>query len=157
MSETHTADGATGVDPVGPALADIITRIRRALRARVRDEFPWEKLPMAQVEIMQSLTDEPGMRVGVLATKRRMATNTVSNLIQQMVVAGLVERVPDAKDRRAVALTLTEHGQATLQAWLAANERVIMDAFRGLGEFERSALVMAIPALLSLSFALERD
>ena len=50
-------------DPPAPAedgwaLAAIVTRLRRVLRASVRSDYPWERLPMAQVEIMQRLADE---------------------------------------------------------------------------------------------------
>jgi len=73
--------------PEAWALAEIVTRLRRVLRASVRSEFPWERLPMAQVEILQRLAEEPGLRITDLASRHRLATNTVSNLVQQMVLA----------------------------------------------------------------------
>lgn len=76
------------------SLTGVITRLRRVLRSSVRQEFPWESLPMAQVEVMQRLADEPGMGVSDLADRQRLATNTVSSLVQQMVTAGFVERTP---------------------------------------------------------------
>src|SRR5689334_4324217 len=71
-------------DQVWP-LAEVVTRLRRALRASVRSEFAWERLPMAQIELMQRLADEPQLRVKDLAERHRLATNTVSQLVQQLV------------------------------------------------------------------------
>ncbi len=62
----------------GWALTEVITRLRRALRSSVREEFAWESLPMAQVEFLQRLSSESGLRIVELARKHRMATNTVS-------------------------------------------------------------------------------
>ena len=33
------------------ALTHVITRLRRALRRSIRSDYPWESLPMAQVEV----------------------------------------------------------------------------------------------------------
>ena len=35
------------------SLTGVITRLRRVPRSSVRQEFPWEALPMAQVEVLQ--------------------------------------------------------------------------------------------------------
>ena len=104
-------------------LTDLVTRLRRVLRSSIRTDFPWETLPMAQVEILQRLAEEPGLRVSDLARRHRLAANTVSNLIQQMVVTGLVVRAEKPSDRRSVTLQLTETGASSLAEWQAAHER----------------------------------
>ena len=96
-------------------LTGVLTRLRRVMRASVRGEFPWEALRMAQVEILRRLSEEPGRRVGELAAQHRLAMNTVSNLVQQMVVGGLVERRADETDRRAVTVHLTDEGRERLR------------------------------------------
>ena len=45
---------------------------------------------MAQVEILQRLKEEPGLRLNDLARRHRLANNTVSTFVQQLVMAGLV-------------------------------------------------------------------
>jgi len=136
-------------------LTNLITRLRRALRAGIRTDIPWETLPMAQVEILQRLTDEPGMRISELARRQRLATNTVSTLIQQMVVAGLVERESDPNDRRAVSLTLTQRGEESLDGWLRANKTRLDAALRRLSAQQRAAVAKALPALAALAEQLE--
>lgn len=130
----------------GWRLAEVVTRMRRALRFGLRGEYPWERLPMAQVELLQRLADEPGLRVTELAERHRLATNTVSSLVQQMVHAGLVERRDDAIDRRAVTISLTASGQEMLQGWLAANGRHLGAALDRLSPSDRQTIVASLPA-----------
>lgn len=148
-----SASGTAVVDAF--ALTDVVTRIRRALRASIRSEFPWETLPMAQVEILQRLSEEPGLRVSDIARRHRLAANTVSNLIQTMVTAGLVTRTADAEDRRAVVLNLTDAGSARLDAWERAHARRIDAALRSLPRADRSAIAAAIGSLTRLATQLE--
>jgi len=132
------------------ALTDIIIRIRRILRASVRAEIPWEALPMAQVEILQRLADEPGLRVSDLARRHRLATNTVSTIVQQMVVGGLIVREPVPDDRRAVSLHLTDRGQASLDGWLQANYARVEVAWGTLAPREREKIAEALGSLRTL-------
>jgi DNA-binding MarR family transcriptional regulator len=138
-------------------LAEIVTRLRRVLRSSVRSEFPWERLPMAQVEILQRLAEEPGLRVSEVAARHRLATNTVSNLIQQMVLAGLVVRREDPRDRRAVTIELTETGTEPLTGWLEANNRRLDAALLDLPAGDRRAILAALPSLSRLVERLERS
>src|SRR6478735_10334169 len=128
-------------------LADVIARLRRTLRASIRSDYPWEKLPMAQVEILQRLEDEPGLRVNDIADRHRLAKNTVSQLVQQLVSSGLVDRVTDERDRRAVVLALTEEGRRHLQQWHQAHELRFAHALDRLSPTARRAVLAALPAL----------
>ncbi|MCW2542439.1 MAG: hypothetical protein JWN95_4164 [Frankiales bacterium] len=129
--------------------------MRRVLRASIRSDYPWERLPMAQVEILQRLADEPGLRVTELAARHKLAVNTVSNVIQQMVVAGLVDRQVDARDRRAVTLQLTEPGREQLTGWLSANARRLDAAFQQLSAADRTSILHSLPSLTRLVETME--
>ncbi|EGD55607.1 MarR family winged helix-turn-helix transcriptional regulator [Gordonia neofelifaecis] len=139
-------DRVTGDDGAW-ALTAVITQLRRSLRSSVREEFAWESLPMAQVEFLQRLAREPGLRIGDLARKHRMANNTVSTLVNQMVRGGLVAREPVPGDKRAVQVRLTQEGRGRLDAWTRANERRISAALAGLDAQQRAAIDAAVPAL----------
>lgn len=110
---------------------------------------------MAQVELLQRLAEEPGLRVKDLADRHRLATNTVSNLVQHMVEAGLVERRTDPTDRRAVVLLLTGRGQESLQAWLVENGRRLQAGLDRLSDNDRIAILGVVPALSRLVEHLE--
>lgn len=138
-------------------LADLVTRLRRTLRSSVRADVAWEQLPMAQVELLQRLVDTPGLRVSELAVRHRLAPNTVSTLVQQMVEAGLVVREPDPSDRRAVTVAPTERGREQLAVWAKANRDRLDSALGTLSERDRAAIVRALPALGRLVERLELD
>jgi DNA-binding MarR family transcriptional regulator len=137
-------------DSAAYQLTDVVTRLRRALRTSIRTEYPWESLPMAQVELMQSLNDSSPARVGDLATRLRLSASTVSGLISQMMTAGLVDRGTHPEDRRVAVVGLTEAGHAQLADWQAAHQRRIGSALGQLSDEDRDAVTAALPALAKL-------
>ncbi|MDX3758020.1 MULTISPECIES: MarR family winged helix-turn-helix transcriptional regulator [unclassified Streptomyces] len=132
-------------------LTEAVTRLRRALRSSIRTDYPWETLPMAQVELLQVLGEHSPARVSELATRQRLAPSTVSGLIGQMIAAGLVVRAVDPVDRRASVVTLTDAGREQLVAWTGAHERRMDAALAALGDADRAALATALPALFQLA------
>lgn len=135
---------------------DVVTRLRRILRASVRGDVPWESLPMAQVELLQRLDDEPDLRVSDLAVRHRLAPNTVSTLVAQLVDQGLVERHPDPRDRRAVTVSITGAGRARLHDWLAAHEHRLAEALAALDRDDRRVVIASLGPLARLVDRLER-
>lgn len=135
------------VDPTTTrVLTEVVNRLRRTLRTSIRADYPWETLPMAQVELLMALQDQPS-RVGDLAARLRLAGNTVSTLVQQLVEAGFVHRSSDAADRRAAVIALTDAGRSQLAGWDAAHQQRIGDALRELSPADRTAIQAALPAL----------
>lgn len=145
----------------GPALdtrllTESVTGLRRALRASIRTEYPWETLPIAQVEVLQSLAEAEPARAGELARRLSLAPNTVSSLISRLMTAGLVDRGTDADDRRKATVQLTPAGRERLRAWQEAHERRIGAALDALEPGERAALGAALPAMAALVGHLRR-
>ncbi|MEU9247756.1 MarR family transcriptional regulator [Streptomyces sp. NPDC048385] len=132
-------------------LTEAVTRLRRALRSSIRTDYPWETLPMAQVELLQVLGEHSPARVSDLAARRRLAPSTVSGLIGQMITAGLVARDVDPADRRASVVTLTNAGRQKLDAWTTAHERRMDAALAALDDGARTAIADALPALFRLA------
>jgi len=138
-------------------LTELVTRLRRVLRASIRTEYPWESLPMAQVELLQRLREEPGLRLNDLASRHRLANNTVSMLVRQLVAAGLVSRTTDPDDRRAVLLELTDDGRRVLADWQTAHERRLAGALSRLPAADQRTISAALPALSRLVDVLEAE
>jgi DNA-binding MarR family transcriptional regulator len=153
----HPRSAATGPSAsAGEALdarrlTEAVTRLRRALRASIRTDYPWETLPMAQVELLQVLAEHSPARIGDLAARQRLATSTVSGLISQMIGTGLVAREVDPADRRASVVTLTDAGRDQLTAWTQAHERRLDEALGSLDGTDRAAVRAALPALFRLA------
>jgi DNA-binding MarR family transcriptional regulator len=146
----ETPQGTSTV-PDAHLLTAAITRLRRALRASIRSDFPWETLPMAQVELLQVLGEHSPARVGDLAQRQHLAASTVSGIIGQMMTAGLVAREVDPNDRRASVVTLTDVGRDKLADWIRAHERRMDSALSALNEADRAAVHAALPALFQIA------
>ncbi|MEE1825738.1 MarR family transcriptional regulator [Streptomyces sp. BE20] len=134
-------------------LTDVVTRLRRTLRSSIRTDYPWESLPMAQVELLQTLAAAP-LRVGELAARQRLAPNTVSGLVGKLLEAGFVDRQADPGDRRTARIALTPAGRRQLDDWQHAHERRIATALDALSPADRDAVMHALPALENLARAL---
>ena len=159
-----TAAASTPADAVtdgaalpGPAqvqrLTDVVTRLRRALRSSIRTDYPWESLPMAQVELLQTLATGP-LRVGELAARQRLAPNTVSGLIGKLLDSGFVDRQADPGDRRTARIALTTAGHRQLADWQRAHERRIATALAMLSAEDSTAIMDALGGLERLATAL---
>ena len=139
------------------ALADAVTRLRRALRRVVRSDVPFEALSMAQIELMQLLAERPGLRAGEVGEALLLAPTTVSTLIGALLTQDLIERQADPNDRRAWRLLLTEDGQERLAEWQQSNRVVMREAAAHLSAKELQALRDAVPALSKLVFHLDHN
>ncbi len=147
------ARGASGKDL--DALADEVTRLRRALRRVVRSDLPFETLPMAQIEVMQLLAERPGLRAGEVGEALLLAPTTVSTLVGALLTQDLIDRRADPADRRAWKLHLTSEGKQRLADWQQSNRRVLRDAAAHLDAADLRALHEAVPALARLVSRLE--
>lgn len=70
----------------------------------------------AQVWVLATLAETPGMRVTELAESLSIHASTASNLLDKIEKAGLIRRERSKQDQRVVRLYLTEAGQAALGA-----------------------------------------
>jgi DNA-binding MarR family transcriptional regulator len=145
------------VDPAadGRLLTEAVTRLRRSLRSSIRTDYPWEQLPMAQVELLQVLQEASPRRVSDLAAQQRLAPSTVSGIVGQLLGSGLVVRDVDPDDRRAAVVSLSEAGRDRLVDWTAANERRLAAALAALEPADRDAVRAALPALVRLAAHLD--
>jgi DNA-binding MarR family transcriptional regulator len=132
------------------ALADVVTRLRRALRRVVRSDLPFETLPMAQIEVLQLLAERPGLRAGEVGDALLLAPTTVSTLVGALLTQDLIDRRADPADRRAWQLHVTAEGEQQLAEWQQSNRRVLRAAAANLGAADLRALRDAVPALARL-------
>jgi len=151
MVARATSSRALGSSSDARLLTEVVTQLRRTLRAGIRTEFPWETLPIAQVELLQCLSDsDSGLRVGEIAGMLRLATATVSALVQDLVVTGTAQRQQDPSDRRAWVIAVTAAGSDQLRDWQRAHERWFGGAMRRLSADQQAAVRAALPALSAL-------
>ena len=128
-------------------LLGVIGPLRRMLRRRVRDDWPLEPLPAAQVELLRLVSEQPGVGVGEAAARLHLAANTVSTLVGQLGSAGLIERTSDPLDRRSARLVLTPAADARIAAWRERRAEAARRALEALSADDRARLHAALPAL----------
>jgi DNA-binding MarR family transcriptional regulator len=146
-SRTEEASSSgTGAGPQSQ-LADVVARLRRAMRRAARAANPGHQLSVAQMELLACLAEHPGARPGQLARHLRLAPNSVTTLVNALVAQGVVARTSGGPDRRTVALRLTPAGTATLQRWQATNAAILNSALAAVPTGRQHALRAALPAL----------
>ncbi len=74
-------------------------------------------LSEGRLQVLLLLWRAPGhhMPLGALAESRHVSARNVTGLVDQLEADGLVQRVPDADDRRSVQAQLTEAGRSKIE------------------------------------------
>jgi DNA-binding MarR family transcriptional regulator len=152
--------GRLEADAAGLALADVVSRLRRAMRRAARSYGPGGALPgglsVAQLEFLSCLAENPAARPGQLARLLRLAPSSVATLVNGMASAGLVVRTGGTDDRRTAVLDLTAAGRAVLADWQDVNARILASALTSLNAASRRSLESSLPALRALTGAVDQ-
>jgi DNA-binding MarR family transcriptional regulator len=132
-------------------LAAALSGIHRATRRRIRRDLGLEPLSGAQVELLRSVVQSPGIGVSAAARELNLAGNSVSTLVNQLVANGYLHRDASAADRRAAVLTATDAGRERLAAWADERVRLLAAELERLDPQQTAALAAALPALRALA------
>jgi DNA-binding MarR family transcriptional regulator len=84
---------------------------------------------------------DAGLTMNELARRQGCALSSASALADRLLREGLVERVPDAADRRVVRLVSTAKGNALCTQFGTVKRNVTLDALRRLSVEELETLV----------------
>jgi DNA-binding MarR family transcriptional regulator len=141
MNEPPDASGLSAT------VADVVARLRRAMRKAARARQPGMSLSVAQLELLSVVEERPGARPGDLAGLLRLAPNSVSTLANALVGAGMLARSPGTTDKRTVEYTLTHHGGRQVSRWRATNTGLLQNALEVLEGRDLRVLSEALPIL----------
>lgn len=131
---------------IAAELMTVNAAMRRLVRRRLREEVP-PRLPPAQVELMTVVDRRPGISVAAAARELRLADNSVSTLVNQLLGAGMLRREQDSNDRRVVRLELTPAARRHLTEWRDRRARMVGARIDDLDTEDRAAIAGALPAL----------
>jgi DNA-binding MarR family transcriptional regulator len=145
----------TEVDTLSIAdrLRPVLLKVGRELRREAREVG----ISPEQVSLLVAIKYAPGIGVRELATRERVSPPALSNHVDRLERDGLVNRTPDASDRRRVGLTLTEEGQRVLRRVRSRRTAWLATRLRGLSSDELEAVEAAIEPLSRLLHEGERQ
>ncbi|MDB5886737.1 MAG: transcriptional regulator, MarR family [Polaromonas sp.] len=112
--------------------------IEKQVRTQLR-ELWGTTLP--RFDLMAQLERKPeGLKMNELSRRMMVTGGNVTGITDQLVVEGLVERVPVEGDRRAFLVRLTARGRSLFADMANQHENWIVAAFEGLSPTEVEAL-----------------
>lgn len=135
----------------GPALersgtaVDLILELARRLRRHGVDTSPWQISPhqgraLGMIRRRCADPQHPGVRISDLAAALRIAPRSATEVVDALEAAGLVQRAPDPRDRRAVLVSPTETGRAVAEQIAAARRAAASSILASLTAPEQRAL-----------------
>jgi DNA-binding MarR family transcriptional regulator len=134
----------TSEDATREVLA-VLPLLNRIVGAEVRREAG-EDTTIGQFRVLAHLADGP-LTLSMLAKRRRVSLQSMSELAQMLVERGWIARTPDPADRRQHLLQLTDSGLAHYQRTQEMTIRQLAPLLAQLSAEEMAAVRMALPAL----------
>jgi DNA-binding MarR family transcriptional regulator len=109
-------------------------RVRQLLQERFSTTLP-------RFDLMAQLERAPeGLKMGELSRRMMVTGGNVTGITDLLEREGLVSRIGDPDDRRALRVRLTAPGRKAFRAMAEAHERWIIGAFAALNRDELSRL-----------------
>ena len=124
---------------LGFVLNDVARLMRKRFEQRARAAALG--LTRAQAAVLAYLARQEGINQAALAQLLELEPITLARLLDRLQAAGLIERRPDPKDRRAHLLYLTAAAYPLLDRIFALAAEVREDALAGVAEADRGRLL----------------
>ncbi|HEY0179212.1 MAG TPA: MarR family transcriptional regulator [Dokdonella sp.] len=126
-----------------PNLPLLLRRIREAMSQHLERGLGalGAELTFTQYLVLKNIATEGPLTAGELARRLDHNAGAMTRLIDRLEAKGYVRRQPDAEDRRALRIALTEAGQAQWHAISRCSEDVQRLALSDLNEAERNDLL----------------
>jgi len=130
---------------------DLRLALKRLMRSMQRDGGEMEAhVSLMQYMLLALIQEQPGIGVAALARLQNVRGPTVSAQVKSLEEAGLVERVPDAQDRRRSGLQLSGAGAQALDTLRARRRDVMARRIARLTPEQMDALAAAMQPLMEL-------
>jgi len=139
----------TTPDQVAIAILETIPPSMRAIREQMRSGLA-ASLSVAQFRLLIFVRRNPGTSLSPVAEHLGTTLPAASQLVERLVRAGLVTREQDPRERRRVALRLTEAGGATLAECDTRTRAWLCERLSGLGDAELDRLAGTLKELRDL-------
>ena len=136
--------GTTGRPDLVELLAATSRRVERTVSAALAEDGG----TLEGYRVLRCLAAAPGVTMGGLVARLQLPGPTATRVVDGLVDATLVYRLPDPGDRRRVVVHLSAAGRTRLARWEALVEAREAALARSLGEARVGALVQALAELV---------
>ena len=132
--------------PAEVELADAVMRAAKRIRRGTFHQLAPFGINPSQgraLEVLAKGAQRSGamIRLNQLAERLHIAPRSVTTVVDALETAGLVARVQDPQDRRAILLRLTEAGEQTVDRIGRVRQQVAAEYFGSVSPEDRSALL----------------
>ena len=107
----------------------ILTKAQHNVHQLFKAELAPYGVTPGQYGVLRCLWDENGQTARKLAERLALDGSTITGILDRLEQKGLIERLPDPKDRRALQVMLTDAGrelqEPLLKVILTANEKAL--------------------------------
>ncbi len=134
---------------IAPLAADLRVAVGQLVR-RLRSE---NLFPLTQTWVLGRIDREGPASVSDLAQALRVRPQSMAQTVGDLEAEGMVDRNPDPDDRRRALVSLTEAGQARIEADRAAREGWLVKALEELPDSDREAIERSVEILSRLADA----
>ena len=126
-------------------LLSVVARINRLATQRVKLELPY-----AQARLLSTIEDQGTARISDLAGFDNCSQPTMTTQVRRLEDAGLVSRVTDPSDARAVLISITARGSDVL-ARVRSDRGAVVDPYLDrLADDDRRALADAVRVMRAI-------
>ena len=108
---------------------------------------PEQELTIGQLRILFRLYYHDSLTMGQVADMLSVSSPTATGTVNRLVARGLLERVPDASDRRLVRIRLSQQGLERVVALRCAGEERAQAVLAQLAPSQRDALYESLEPL----------
>ena len=131
---------------IADRLRPVLLQVGRELRREAREVG----ISPEQVAVLVAIKYSPGIGVRDLAVRERVSAPAMSNHVDRLERDGLVQRTPNAQDKRRVGVSLTDEGQRVLRQVRSRRTAWLATRLKGLTDEQLAAIDAAIEPLREL-------
>ena len=127
----------------------VLGRLSRQLRTTTAASE--SGLTPTKISVLLGVDRRGRMRISELAEAEGLNPTMLSRTISTLVETGLLDRVSDARDRRAAWVQVTDQGHRLAERMRGERTDSVNHGIAGLDDADREILQQAIPALEALA------
>lgn len=130
---------------LGADLLSVVARLNRLANQRVHIQ-----LPFAQARLLSTIEDQGTARISDLAALDHCSQPTMTTQVRRLEDAGMVSRIADPVDARAVLISITDEGRNALARVRLDRAAAIDPYLARLDDDARATLTGAVAVLRDL-------